>query len=134
MRRKDINLVALAQDLAHERYKDKQKYGDRFCHSASVICGSSNGMIQQLSQGRNYLNGNHAEVDALHQFLKTKPVYNIKKMVDIIVIRVNTKGELAMSKPCTACTETLKSCGILIRNIYYSVDNCTILQTRLENI
>lgn len=131
MRRKDLNLITLAKDLAEIRYTEKNIHGDRFCHSASVICATSKGGIKQLSIGRNHQDGHHAEVDALLHFIRKHPQRH-DTAVDLMVVRVDSRGELAMSKPCVSCTEALRRSGVGFRHIYYSVNKSTLAQTRLE--
>ena len=56
----------------------------------------------------------HAEVSAI---LNAKR--NIEKL-DLLVIRVNNRNQLLLSKPCGHCLAYLNYCGI--RDIYYSTD------------
>ncbi len=55
----------------------------------------------------------HAEIDCMSN------CKNVKGL-DLIVIRVNKKGELRNSKPCQECLEKLRKKGI--RNVIYSND------------
>lgn len=70
----------------------------------------------------------HAEANAIDH-LKIKQGKRIK--CDMFVFRVNSKGELGMSKPCKKCIEYIKmngaKKGYAIRRIYYN-DRTGILQ------
>lgn len=61
---------------------------------------------------------------------------NILSKISIIVIRVSN-GELAMSKPCSCCTDIMKKLGI--KKIYYSTGDkrifeCERIQKLVPNI
>ena len=50
---------------------------------------------------------------------------------NLLVIRVNSDGELVNARPCHNCVDMLKSCGI--KNIYYSTAD-GIIGERVNNI
>lgn len=69
----------------------------------------------------------HAEVAAIKKCIINKPV-------DLIVIRVNSFGELKESKPCFHCLKFIKnSKKIQIKHIYYST-NGIIKKTTLNKL
>ena len=45
---------------------------------------------------------------------------------NLLVIRVNSQGQLVNARPCHNCTDMLKSCGI--KNIYYSTEDGIICE------
>lgn len=55
-------------------------------------------------------------MDALNKLIKK---VNIPKKIDVIVVRVTSKG-LAYSRPCFHCLEGFEKSGLNIKNIYYS--------------
>ena len=64
----------------------------------------------------------HAEVDALNHLYSRR--FNYKNcMIDILVVRFNTKGDLCSSRPCYHCLKHMEKCGFNINNIYYSNNN-----------
>lgn len=85
-----------------------------------------------IAQGMNSLKGHHAEVSAL---LDLQSLHASKQalVVDLLVVRVDDKGELRMSKPCPQCQQALKSSGQKIRHVYFS-DNGYLIQTRFEEL
>lgn len=60
--------------------------------------------------------------------------YRDGKKVNIIVIRVNSKGELTCSKPCFDCSRAIKRNCAFINKIYYSNWDGKIEQTTRLNI
>lgn len=46
----------------------------------------------------------------------------------VLVVRVNKSGELACSKPCELCQESMKQAGV--KEVYYSDMNGNIQQMR----
>jgi tRNA(Arg) A34 adenosine deaminase TadA len=55
----------------------------------------------------------HAELSVVHKVPR-----DILENCNILVVRVNKKGELTCAKPCPACYKVLVESGI--KNIYYS--------------
>jgi cytidine deaminase len=60
----------------------------------------------------------HAEMDAFRKL----DGYYLGKDLDLIVIRYSHDGELASSRPCFHCLQTLVNSGLRLRNVYYSND------------
>jgi tRNA(Arg) A34 adenosine deaminase TadA len=60
----------------------------------------------------------HAEI---HAFRKNKALIDKNKPFEIINIRLNKKGELRSSKPCTCCNELLTDLGC--KRFFYSYNN-----------
>lgn len=57
----------------------------------------------------------HSELDV---YFKARGLLNKTKPFEIINIRLNKKGQLKLSKPCSCCYELLKALGC--KNFYYS--------------
>ncbi len=53
------------------------------------------------------------------------------KNLNIMVIRINSNGELANSRPCYQCTIMLKELGI--NKVYYSINN-TIIHEKVADM
>lgn len=70
-----------------------------------------------LSKGVNQEGGDHAEVAAVRSFSRHRR--KEKEKVDVLVVRVDTHGNLAMSKPCPTCAQVLSSVPNL-RHVYYT--------------
>ena len=45
---------------------------------------------------------------------------------NLLVVRINSEGQMVNSRPCYNCLDMLKSCGI--KNIYYSTENGIICE------
>ena len=82
------------------------------------------------SIGFNHPNRSVRSVNPIAQKWKTSvhaeiaSILNAKRNIanfDILVVRLNNKNQLMMSRPCTNCLVYLDYCGI--RNIYYSIDH-----------
>lgn len=57
------------------------------------------------------------------------------KRFDLVVIRVNSRGLLRMSKPCIHCVIGLwKKCGDRLRNIYYSDEDGNIICVKFKDM
>lgn len=79
----------------------------------------------------------HAEVSAIQEYYKNKLYYSpymnsiiLNKKIprlDILVVRINKKGELLNAKPCKQCIEFMKN--VKIRNVYYSTPNGIIKES-----
>jgi tRNA(Arg) A34 adenosine deaminase TadA len=69
---------------------------------------------------KNYLESSHAEAHAIIKARRNLKDYNI------LVVRINSNGELRMAKPCEFCQEFIDYVGI--RNVYYSTNDANILQ------
>jgi hypothetical protein len=63
-------------------------------------------------------------------FYKEKRKYRNK--YNLIVIRVNHKGNLVNARPCHNCVDMLKACGI--KNIFYSTQNGDIICEKVNQI
>jgi deoxycytidylate deaminase len=70
----------------------------------------------------------HAEMSI---FKNIKPLRRMKKL-DVYVVRINAKGELNNSKPCSNCLNNLKKLNI--GKIYYSDENGNIVCERANNM
>lgn len=62
----------------------------------------------------------HAEMDAFHKLRG----YYLGMDLDMVVVRFTGNGELASSRPCFHCLQTLVNSGLRLRNVYYSNDGC----------
>lgn len=132
-----------------------KKITENFCHIACIFKGQLyNKNI--LSIGINHYNTNHsshftsanhysaqnnptthAEIDAID---KLRKYHNTKKPqnINILVIRVNKRCEVKMSKPCKHCIDKmfdfpLKK-GYKIKKIMYSLDDKKYEKTTLEKL
>jgi cytidine deaminase len=84
----------------------------------------------------------HAEEMAINNYLQKlykKKRREIRKTVDILVIRIGANGNLLNSKPCKHCVLMMMNVNQLnIKNIYYSDDNgiiqCEKLNKLFQNI
>jgi tRNA(Arg) A34 adenosine deaminase TadA len=52
--------------------------------------------------------------------------------IDLFVVKVNQKGELTESRPCSNCVYTLKQAGI--RRVYYSTSDGTVCVEKVEHM
>ena len=78
----------------------------------------------------------HAEENALEKYralLRTSRQKKIsKRKLHMYVVRINAKGELTESKPCSHCVEVLREYGI--RKITYSTREGTLITESLSKI
>lgn len=78
----------------------------------------------------------HAEENALDRYHSGIGFKGRKKItprkLHIIVIRVNSIGDMVESKPCSHCTEVMRSYGI--RKVTYSTNNGIIITESLTTI
>lgn len=51
---------------------------------------------------------------------------------NLLVIRVNSDGNIVNARPCHNCVDMLQSCGI--KHVYYSTDNGSIIGERVNSI
>ena len=56
----------------------------------------------------------------------------LRKKLEIVVIRVNNKGQLLNSKPCNSCLYYMKLFGV--KSVYYSNENGDIIKEKVNNI
>ncbi len=93
---------------------------------APIISYGDNSEREQRS-GCNY--GTHAETDAIR---KLPPRKNRRVIpVDLVIIRVNRKGQLRNSKPCSNCIAHLyRLKGYRVKHIFYSTET-TIVKVNL---
>lgn len=75
----------------------------------------------------------HAEVDAINKLVCNKN----KKLitVNLLVIRVNSSGNISLSKPCSNCMNYMNTVaiekGYKIKYVYYSNSDGTIERMKL---
>jgi deoxycytidylate deaminase len=88
----------------------------------------------------------HAEANALLSFFgkdmkfdqkKQKWVISskcklIRKKIDIVVIRINGKGDAVNSRPCYNCLKLMQD--IEIRNVFYSMDSNRLICERVKDM
>lgn len=68
----------------------------------------------RLSSGYNFLSTQlHAELDAIIKFGKDDC-----RKYELVVVRINNRGQLKYSRPCAGCTEMIKQVGF--RAVWYS--------------
>ena len=73
----------------------------------------------------------HAE-DAVIQYVKARFQRMKTRHLKLIVIRVNTKKKLLLSKPCINCTKTIRDYGI--RKVYYVNEQNELVSERISAI
>jgi cytidine deaminase len=83
--------------------------------------------------GTEYMNSMHAERNAIYKLNKIKYRNNIKR-INLIVIRINRNGILGESRPCEDCLKMLQISGFIIKHIYYSTKNGTIIRETFSNM
>ena len=80
----------------------------------------------------------HAEINAINNLVhcSAKKKHLIK--IDLLVIRTSNTGKLGISKPCIKCIIDLstipKKKGYIIKNIYYSDTDGSIIKTNLKTL
>ena len=79
----------------------------------------------------------HAEMNAINNLPYSANKKNPIK-IDLLVIRTSNTGKIGMSKPCIKCIIDLTTCpqkkGYLIKNIFYSNSDGTIIKTNLKTL
>ena len=98
-----------------------------FYHSAVIFSGKKPNFDESISIGINKHNINgstvHAEADAIDN-LKSRRRNRTLKIVNLLVIRVSTRGKLMSSLPCIHCRKTMAQNPIIkgyrIGRVYYS--------------
>ncbi|AYV80355.1 MAG: hypothetical protein Gaeavirus38_1, partial [Gaeavirus sp.] len=70
----------------------------------------------------------HAEMDSLHKLSSIfRNRIRKKQRMDLIVIRINQKGDICESAPCHHCTmELYKTSVVTINNLYFSRSDGTV--------
>jgi len=90
---------------------------------------------------RNFMNDSHftlmSRKNESYLMQHTKNLNNqspkcLRKKLEMVVIRVNNKGNLANSKPCNNCIYYLRLYGV--KNVYYSNDNGVIVKEKINYI
>lgn len=71
-------------------------------------------------------------MSAVKKFMKTSKK---RKVIDIIIIRINKSGVLRNSRPCVKCLELLHNnpCFI-IKNVYYSNESGEIEKVKFNKL
>ena len=116
----------------------KTAYGD------NLVSTNSQSMKQDVKNIRRLLKqvkrtglvlARHAEENALDRYKKlierTGTKYTTRKL-HLTVIRINARGELTESKPCSHCVAVLRDYGI--RKITYSTKEGTLVTESLQTI
>ena len=115
---------------------------------SSCVCGHYNHIScilqkdQVLSFGVNLMGngkipGIHAECAAISKLM---PIRNKKRLksINLVVIRISPKNKIQSSKPCNNCIKTMrvlpKKLGYIIKHIYYSTSDGTIIKTTLSSL
>ena len=73
----------------------------------------------------------HAEMDAM---TKIKYHRNNPKCINMIVVRINKNGLLGESRPCQDCLKMLEMSNFIIKYIYYSTAEGTIIKEKFSNM
>jgi hypothetical protein len=103
-------------------------------HYSAVI---SNSGVDLLSYGINskqqfkYMPTKHAEIDAI---TKIKNYRNNPKTINMVVIRINKNGIIGESRPCCDCLKMLNMSKFIIKYIYYSTAEGTIIKEKFSNM
>lgn len=97
------------------------------------ICTGKGKIAFGISCGESYksMPSKHAEIDAL---CKINTKINIPKKVDIIVVRITRSGQLANSRPCLHCIESLEKSNLNIRYVYYSTTERTFAKEKFADM
>lgn len=106
--------------------------GDKssFYHSAVIFSGKKPTFNETISVGINKhcIDGStvHAEADAIYN-LKPKRRNRTLEVVNLLVIRVNSRGKIMSSLPCIHCRKTMARDptlkGYRIGRVYYSTES-----------
>ncbi len=73
----------------------------------------------------------HAELNALSKLTQSRKKY------DIIVVKLNKKGDFGYAKPCEHCIQVLSNSDIQIKNVYYSSlisGECFIVKEKMSSL
>lgn len=73
----------------------------------------------------------HAEINFMKKIKNWK---NLPKKFNILVIKISKTGKICNSKPCKNCISYFKNSRLPIKNIYYSIDENTILCENINKI
>jgi deoxycytidylate deaminase len=90
--------------------------------------------LKQNIQRHGIVLSQHAEETVLHNYEKRKFLHKkipVRKL-HLIVIRVNSLGDLCESKPCQNCLQLLKEYGI--RKVTYSTTNGLLITENIDTM
>lgn len=116
--------------------------------ASSYLNHPKNAFYVPIAIGTNYERGhNSTKIGSVHAehsaIMKLRPLkksnHNKKcKRVDIVVVRVNGRGEFGASKPCSHCVRDIHNLlprrGYVADNVYYSTETGDIVQTRATRL
>ncbi len=120
-----IKLAVLQAQKVESRYNNNFRLGS--------VLFSKNKII---NVGRNYPNRTHPKSTTLFQKVHAEfdCVWGVPRNYlyksDLLVVRIGTKNNLTMSKPCKYCMELLFNCKI--RNVFWSNEVGNIESLRLN--
>lgn len=106
----------------------------------SIIFNGGYGINSDRELWKGCCYGQHAEMNILNNIRKmkrsiVKSTIMKRQKINIIVLRVNGKGQLSNSRPCFKCLEYMSRLrGITIKNIYYSDSNDTITIAKFKDL
>ena len=103
-----------------EAYNQALKSEMNFNHGAVLIRRGKivgRGYNTYYNSNSNEKNSLHAEVSAILDGLK-KVSHEDLKRCELVIIRVNTQGQVVNSKPCDKCTKFINKFGI--KKVYHS--------------
>ena len=80
----------------------------------------------------------HAEINAINNLIPHSANKKNPIKIDLLVIRTSNTGKIGMSKPCIKCIIDLsilpQKKGYVLKNIYYSDSNGSIIKTNLKSL
>ena len=120
---------SLARNIAHNSPYGKIRHGAVLTKGGSIINASFNkdNYTSFGSRFRSPLRG-HATVHAELGCILGLP-RDVTSGADLYVCRINRKGELRFSKPCSMCHEALKHVGV--KRVYYTTSDNTVEMYKL---
>lgn len=108
-------------------------YGNKKYNKYNIISENS---LRESRNGCNY--SSHAEMDALKHL---PPLYlygRKKRVIDLIVIRIDKNGIMKNSTPCFMCIKHMQwmtlHTSYKIQNIYYSYDDNIVVVKKLTDL